>query len=133
MMSSWCRAEEGWFNHGYIFPDGFHSKVNFRSSLVLDQLCIHECSVIGQGGEFWPQPTFRVAAMDRPQEPLVAKSCTGCWSGVSISHSHTSLSQLRCSTKLLCNDVLGWIPIKGMAIVFKQFKAGSQDSQDLLR
>jgi hypothetical protein len=26
------------------------------------------------------QPTFVVTAMDRPLEPLVAKSCTGCWS-----------------------------------------------------
>lgn len=80
-----CRAEEGWYNHGYIFPDGFQSKVNFRSSVVLDQLCIHECTVIGEGGEFWPQPTFKVVAMDHPDQPLIAKSCTGCWSGVSLA------------------------------------------------
>ena len=35
-----------------------------------------------QGGEYWPQPTFKVTALDRPQDPVVAKSCTGCWSGV---------------------------------------------------
>ena len=32
------RAENGWYNAGYIFPDGFASRVNFRSSVQLDQL-----------------------------------------------------------------------------------------------
>lgn len=77
-----CRVEPGWYNAGYIFPPGFKSRVNFRSSLELDQLCVHECSVVGKGGQFWPAPTFIVVAMDRPNEPLVAKSCTGCWTGV---------------------------------------------------
>ncbi len=31
---------------------------------------------------YWPAPTFSVTALDRPDEPIVAKSCTGCWSGV---------------------------------------------------
>ena len=78
-----CRAEEGWYNLGYIFPVGFQSHVNFRSSVALDQLCIHVCTVLGEDGEFWPQPTFRVLAMDQPDHPLLAKSCTGCWTGVS--------------------------------------------------
>lgn len=34
----WCRAEAGWYNAGYIFPEGFASRVNFRSSVQLDQL-----------------------------------------------------------------------------------------------
>ncbi|KAK9803111.1 hypothetical protein WJX73_005483 [Symbiochloris irregularis] len=76
------RAGPGWFNTGYIFPEGFESRVHFRSSVALDQLCVHECSVVGKGGQYWPGPTFIVRAMDRADEPLVAKSCTGCWSGV---------------------------------------------------
>ena len=76
------RAEPGWHNAGYIFPDGFTSRVSFRSSVALDQLTVHECAVVGEGGEHWPAPTFTVTASDRPDEPLVAKSCTGCWSAV---------------------------------------------------
>jgi len=76
------RAEPGWHNAGYIFPDGFVSRVSFRSSVALDQLTVHECRVVGAGGEHWPAPTFTVTAADRPDEPLVAKSCTGCWSAV---------------------------------------------------
>lgn len=56
--------------------------MNFRSSVVLDALCVHECAVIGEGGLFWPAATFCVTAMDRAEEPLLAKSCTGCWSQV---------------------------------------------------
>lgn len=33
-----CRAEAGWYNAGYIFPAAFQSRVNFRSSVQLDQL-----------------------------------------------------------------------------------------------
>lgn len=85
-MSSCPRAEAGWYNSGYIFPEGFTSRVSFRSSVVLDQLCVHECTVIGRGGRFWPAPTFKVTAMDRADEPLIAKSCTGCWSAVRVIH-----------------------------------------------
>lgn len=76
------RAEPGWFNAGYIFPDSFASRVNFRSSVQLDQLVAHDCAIIGEGGMYWPAPTFRVVAADRPAEPLFAKSCTGCWTQV---------------------------------------------------
>ena len=76
------RAQKGWYNAGYIFPDGFKSRTLFRSSVALDSLCVHECDVIGRGGAFWPAPTFRVVALDRPDEPLIAKSCTGCWTAV---------------------------------------------------
>ena len=77
-----CRAEPGWYNSGYIFPEGFASRVNFRSSVVLDVLCVHECSILGDEGQYWPAATFRVTSMDRADEPLYAKSCTGCWSQV---------------------------------------------------
>lgn len=36
---------------------------------------------------YWPLPTFRVAAADRPNEPLTAKSCTGCWTQVHVAAS----------------------------------------------
>ena len=80
-----CRAQREWFNAGYIFPEGFASRVQFRSSVALGSACAHECAVVGPGGAFWPAPTFTVTAGDRPLEPLVAKSCTGCWSAVSSS------------------------------------------------
>ena len=67
---------------GYIFTSGFKSRLLFRSSVNLDALCIHECEILGAGAVFWPLPTFSVTAMDRRDEPIIAKSCTGCWSGV---------------------------------------------------
>ncbi|KAL0035689.1 hypothetical protein WJX79_008812, partial [Trebouxia sp. C0005] len=76
------RAEKGWYNSGYIFPEGFKSQLPFRSSVELDQLCLHECTIIGKGGAHWPHPTYKVVAMDRADEPLLAKSCTGCWTQV---------------------------------------------------
>ena len=85
-----CRAEAGWFNSGYIFLEGFTSRVNFRSSVVLDALCVHECSILGEEGQYWPAATFRVTSMDRAEEPLYAKSCTGCWSQVRLTQSNIS-------------------------------------------
>ena len=58
-----------------------------RSSVELDQLCLHECTIIGKGGAYWPQPSYKVVAMDRADEPLLAKSCTGCWTQVFLSSS----------------------------------------------
>lgn len=29
-------------------------------SVAIDQLCVHECHVVGKGGQYWPQPTFKV-------------------------------------------------------------------------
>lgn len=72
-----------WYNAGYIFPAGFKSRLLFRSSVDLDALTLHECEIVGEGGKYWPAPTFVVTARDREDEPMVAKSCTGCWSGVS--------------------------------------------------
>lgn len=54
----------------------------YRSSVELEQLCLHECTIIGKGGAHWPHPTYKVVAMDRADEPLLAKSCTGCWTQV---------------------------------------------------
>jgi hypothetical protein len=76
-------AHPDWYNAGYIFPAGFKSRLLFRSSVDLDALTLHECEIVGEGGQFWPAPTFVVTARDREYEPIVAKSCTGCWSGVS--------------------------------------------------
>lgn len=76
------RFEKGWHNNGYIFPDGYFAKTPFRSSVQLDAICIHECRIIGKGGKFWPAPTFEIIAQDRLEEPLVAKSPTGCWNGI---------------------------------------------------
>ncbi|GBF99740.1 hypothetical protein Rsub_12515 [Raphidocelis subcapitata] len=73
---------KGWYNAGYIFPAGFKSRLLFRSSIDLDALTLHECGIVGEGGAFWPAPTFVVTARDRPDEPMVARSCTGCWSGI---------------------------------------------------
>ena len=40
---------------GYIFPVGFKTMTTFRSSVDLNALVVHECSIVGEGGEFWPQ------------------------------------------------------------------------------
>ena len=77
------RKDKGWYNSGYIFPDGFKSRVLFRSSVALERTCLHECFVLGKSGAYFPLPTFKVTALDRPEEPVIAKSCTGCWTQVS--------------------------------------------------
>eukprot|EP00775_Hariotina_reticulata_P011190 gene11190-11340_t len=71
-----------WYNAGYIFPAGFKSKLLFRSSVDIDALTLHECEIIGEGGQYWPAPTFVVTARDHEDQPIIAKSCTGCWSGI---------------------------------------------------
>eukprot|EP00210_Caulerpa_lentillifera_P002734 g2613.t1 len=67
----------GWFNAGYIFPLKFKSRTSFRSSVMLNAICTHECEIVK--GKYWPMPTFVVTASDRPDDPLIAKSCTGSW------------------------------------------------------
>ena len=74
---------QAWFNAGYIFPAGYKSRVIFRSSVDLESMCVHTCEILGEGGAYWPAPTFVVVAADRQEEPLYGRSCTGCWSGVS--------------------------------------------------
>ena len=69
---------KGWHNGGYIFPDGFTSRMVFRSSVALDQLCVHECTITA-AGKCAPAPTFKITASDRPDEPLEGKSATMCW------------------------------------------------------
>ena len=78
----YVRFEKGWHNQGYIFPDGYFARTNFRSSVLLDQVCVHECRVVGEGGRFWPAPTFQIVALDRPDEAFDGKSPTGCWNAV---------------------------------------------------
>ena len=73
---------KGWYDSGYIFPEGYVSQLAFRSSVELDQTCVHVCSIIGQGGQFWPAPTFKITALDREDAPLFGKSCTACWTQV---------------------------------------------------
>ncbi|KAK3284326.1 hypothetical protein CYMTET_8016 [Cymbomonas tetramitiformis] len=72
---------DGWHNRGYIFPDGYEIRTNFRASVDIDQLCVHVCSIFSKG-KFHPAPTFRVLAMDRPDEPLDGKSATACWKAI---------------------------------------------------
>ena len=62
----------------YIFTDGYYATTHFRSSVDIDQLCTHECSIFARG-KFHPAPTFQIVAADRPEEPLVGKSATACW------------------------------------------------------
>lgn len=40
-----------WQNSGYIFPKNFKSETPFRSSVLLDSVCIHVCEIVGEGGE----------------------------------------------------------------------------------
>ena len=75
-------ASDGWFNNNYIFPVGYHAQTAFRSSIDLNEHVTHDCQIIGEGGQFWPKPTFRVTASDRPDEPLDGKSATACWTAV---------------------------------------------------
>ncbi|KAK9827901.1 hypothetical protein WJX74_008299 [Apatococcus lobatus] len=76
------RTGEGWFNKGYIFPEGMHTRIPFRSSVVLEQLCLHDCHILGQGGKFWPQPTFRIVAADQVSKPVEGRSATGAWNAI---------------------------------------------------
>ncbi|KAK9824373.1 hypothetical protein WJX72_009819 [[Myrmecia] bisecta] len=82
VMLGTLRSEPGWHNKGYIFPEGYVARTVFRSSEVLDQLCVHECQILGPQGSFWPAATFRIIAMDNPDAPLDAKSATGAWNAV---------------------------------------------------
>jgi len=76
------RAQKGWFNSGYIFPDGFAALTSFRSSANPAATVGHTCRIIGLGGAYWPAPTFVIVAGDRPDEPLAARSATAAWGAV---------------------------------------------------
>ena len=88
------RFEKGWHNRGYIFPDGFFAKTPFRSSVEIDQLVIHECRILGKGGQYWPAPTFQIVTADRPDEEFNFKSATGCWSAV-LKRINSEISRRR--------------------------------------
>ena len=89
---------KGWFNAGYIFPLGFRSRTRFKSSVKLDAMCMHECEIVK--GEFWPLPTFVITAHDRPDDKLISKSCTGCWSMVLTRINNEIVSRRRRGEKL---------------------------------
>ena len=48
----------------------------------LDQLCVHDCHILGRGGKYWPQPTFRIIAQDLASKPVDGKSATGAWNAI---------------------------------------------------
>ncbi|KAK9867743.1 hypothetical protein WJX84_007087 [Apatococcus fuscideae] len=74
------RASPGWFDAGYIFPDGYKATIWYRSSKNVKEIIAHECSIYQLGSQ--PYPTFQIIAADRPNEPLTALSCSGCWDKV---------------------------------------------------
>ena len=43
---------------------------------------MHTCTILGEGGLFWPAPTFRIVALDRPNDELDARSPTGAWNAI---------------------------------------------------
>ncbi len=43
---------------------------------------MHTCTILGEGGLYWPAPTFRIVALDRPDEELDARSPTGAWNAI---------------------------------------------------
>ncbi len=47
-------------------------------SVAIDQLCVHECYIIGKGGQFWPQPTFKVGRR-QPGGALSAERQVAGW------------------------------------------------------
>ena len=49
---------------------------------ALNQLCLHDCYILGQGGKFWPQPTFRIVAADQASKPVDGRSATGAWNAI---------------------------------------------------
>jgi hypothetical protein len=76
------RAEDGWYDDRYIYPEGFHSTTKYRSSVDPNMSCTHHSYIVGLGGEFWPLPTFKVVAADRPYEPVFGRTCSGGWRAV---------------------------------------------------
>jgi hypothetical protein len=76
------RTEEGWHDVNSLFPEGFHSTTTYRSSVDPHEACTHHCYILGRDGEYWPRPTFKIVAADRPYEPLIGRSCTGAWRAV---------------------------------------------------
>ena len=47
----------------------------------LGENCWHTCKIIGEGGAYWPNPTFQILAED-DGELIEAKSATGAWAGI---------------------------------------------------
>lgn len=71
---------------GYIFPCGYRARTLFRSSVTLDMQTVHTCEIVGAGGAFWPDPTFRVShrcdvAASQSWPISCAHHCSGICSG----------------------------------------------------
>jgi hypothetical protein len=71
-------VQPGWYTSGFIFPDGYTWRKSYKSSVNLDQTCVHTCTITSQG-PFAPAPTFRITAAERAAEPVEAKSAGACW------------------------------------------------------
>jgi hypothetical protein len=93
------RTEDGWCNAEHIYPEGFYSTVHYKSSVNLDETCLHHCYVLGKGGKFWPQPTFKFKASDLPYEPMIAATCDIAWNAVS-SGQHRLESELESADEI---------------------------------
>eukprot|EP00240_Pyramimonas_obovata_P001655 CAMPEP_0118951962 /NCGR_PEP_ID=MMETSP1169-20130426/53981_1 /TAXON_ID=36882 /ORGANISM="Pyramimonas obovata, Strain CCMP722" /LENGTH=433 /DNA_ID=CAMNT_0006899111 /DNA_START=303 /DNA_END=1604 /DNA_ORIENTATION=+ len=74
---------KGWCSKAYVFTDGYKASTTYRSSVDLTNSTTHDCSIFS-GGKFHPEPTFRVVARDRPDEPLDGKSASACWKAVLV-------------------------------------------------
>ena len=97
------RSDEGWSKvankSAYMYPDGFTSEVMFGSSQDLGQRCLHTSFIIGEGGRFWPHPTFRVVAADMPGQPEEGITPSACWTKV-LFMSGSLTAPMSCSASL---------------------------------
>ena len=74
-------VQPGWCTTGFIFPDGYTWRKSYKSSVNLDQNCVHTCTITSQG-PFAPAPTFRITVADRAAEPVEGKTAGACWNQV---------------------------------------------------
>jgi hypothetical protein len=96
------RPQDHWYNAGYIFPDGFHSRCVFRSSVDIGKLVAHDCLIVGERGAYWPKPTFMIVAADRKDEPVSGRSATAAWKQV--------LTQLEILLSADCSECSDFCP-----------------------
>ena len=62
----------------YIYPIGF-TTVRSYPSMVNPNISVEYCSQIIDGGD---APLYRVTAQDDPNNPIIEKSATACWTAV---------------------------------------------------
>ncbi len=74
------RPEAGWYNAGYIFPDNFKSRVNFRSSVQLDQLVriLQKLQSLNSAQLHWEASGWTRQRLPEGQQP---PECNGSCSG----------------------------------------------------